>query len=128
MQAIYDRLWVRTPVGGIARYEDDYYFQASSDVKHVPGNPWFVTTLWMADWYIAVAKTIRDLEPALDLLSWAARNASEAGLLPEQVHPFTGKPLSVMPLTWSHAAYVTTILHYQAKIAKLTARQAKNRE
>ena len=128
MQAIYDRLWVRTPVGGIARYEDDYYFQASSDVKHVPGNPWFVTTLWMADWYIAVAKRIRDLEPALDLLSWAARNASEAGLLPEQVHPFTGKPLSVMPLTWSHAAYVTTILSYQAKVAKLATRQAKNRE
>ena len=124
MQAIYDRLWVRTPVGGIARYEDDFYFRASSDVKHIPGNPWFVTTLWMADWYIAVAKRIRDLEPALDILNWAARNASEAGLLPEQVHPFTGKPLSVIPLTWSHAAYVTTILNYQAKVAKLVARKA----
>jgi len=128
MQAIYDRLWVRTPVGGIARYEDDYYFQASSDVKHVPGNPWFVTTLWMADWYIAVAKRIRDLEPALDLLSWAARNASEAGLLPEQVHPFTGKPLAVMPLTWSHAAYVTTILHYQAKVARLATSPQRRKE
>ena len=128
MRAIYDRLWVRTPVGGIARYEDDYYFQASSDVKHIPGNPWFVTTLWMADWYIAVAKSVRDLEPALDILSWAARNASEAGLLPEQVHPFTGKPLSVMPLTWSHAAYVTTILNYQAKVAKLTTSPQRRKE
>ncbi|MDI6829276.1 MAG: glycoside hydrolase family 15 protein, partial [Armatimonadota bacterium] len=109
MEAIYDRLWVRTPIGGIARYEDDYYFQVSSDVKNIPGNPWFVSTLWMADWYILVARSVRDLEPALDLLQWVTRHASEAGLLAEQIHPFTGQPLAVMPLTWSHAAFVSTV-------------------
>ena len=116
MQAVYDRLWVRTPVGGMARYEDDYYFQVSSDVRNVPGNPWFISTLWMAEWYIAVAKSLRDLEPARDLLEWTARHASEAGLLAEQIHPFTGEPLSVMPLTWSHSAYVTAFLKYRERV------------
>jgi len=43
MKAIEQRLTVRTPVGGIARYENDYYFQVSQDVTSVPGNPWFVS-------------------------------------------------------------------------------------
>lgn len=124
MEAIYDRLWVRTPVGGIARYEDDYYFKVSEDVKNVPGNPWFVSTLWMAEWYIEIANSLRDLEPALDLLRWTASHASEAGLLSEQVDPITGGPLSVMPLTWSHAAFVSTVLRYQAKVHKLSTRKA----
>ena len=121
MEAIYDRLWVRTPVGGLARYEDDHYFQVTSDVRNVPGNPWFVSTLWMAEWYIAAAANPRDLEPAMELLQWAARNASEAGLLAEQVHPQTGGPLSVMPLTWSHAAFVSAVLGYQVKARELAS-------
>ena len=121
MEAVYERLWVRTPIGGLARYEDDYYFQVSSDVRNIPGNPWFISTLWMAEWYIAVARSIRDLEPALDLLQWTVRHASEAGLLAEQIHPLSGQPLSVMPLTWSHAAFVTSVMAYQAKARQLTA-------
>lgn len=124
MEAVYDRLWVRSPVGGLARYEDDCCFQASNDVHRIPGNPWFISTLWMAEWYIAVARNCRDLEPAMDLIRWSARHASEAGLLPEQVHPFTGQPLAVMPLTWSHAAFVTTIMEYEAKVQELAKRKA----
>ncbi len=124
MEAIYDRLWVQTPVGGLARYEDDCCFQVSSDVKNVPGNPWFISTLWMAEWYIAVARGFRDLEPAMDLLQWAASHASEAGLLAEQIHPFTSQPLAVMPLSWSHAAFVSAVLKYQAKVRELSARKA----
>ena len=124
MRAIYDRLWVRSPIGGLARYEDDSYFQVSTDVRNVPGNPWFVTTLWLAEWYIMTAASMRDMEPALELLQWAARNASEAGLLSEQIHPFTGQPLSVMPLTWSHAAYVSAFLKYQTKARKLAEHKA----
>jgi GH15 family glucan-1,4-alpha-glucosidase len=29
-----------------------------------------------------------------------------------------------MPLTWSHAAFVTTILKYQAKVEELSKRKA----
>jgi hypothetical protein len=30
----------------------------------------------------------------------------------EQLHPYTGAPLSVAPLTWSHAAYVRAVREY----------------
>src|SRR5438552_7749908 len=39
MQAIRDRLWCKTSVGGIARYENDYYHQVSHDVANLPANP-----------------------------------------------------------------------------------------
>ena len=47
----------RRRAGGIARYKDDYYFKVDPDTKKVPGNPWFICTLWLAQWYIATAKT-----------------------------------------------------------------------
>jgi GH15 family glucan-1,4-alpha-glucosidase len=54
-------------------------------------------------------------------LEWVERHASVAGLLPEQVNPFTGGPLSVAPLTWSHAAYVDVCLRYCQALAALRA-------
>ena len=44
MQAVRDRLWVKTDVGGLARYENGYYHQISQDIDSVPGNPWFICT------------------------------------------------------------------------------------
>jgi len=119
MKAIEQRLTVRTPVGGIARYENDYYFQVSQDVASVPGNPWFISTLWLAEWYIATAATLDDLERPLALLRWCASKALPSGVLAEQVHPYTGEPLSVSPLTWSHAAYVSAVQHYARVSARI---------
>lgn len=115
MQHYRERLWVKTPIGGIARYENDYYHQVSSDLANVPGNPWFICTLWLAQWHIATARTLADLEPANDLLNWVASHMLPSGVLAEQVHPYTGEPLSVSPLTWSHAAVVSTIQAYLAR-------------
>ncbi|MHB0912063.1 MAG: glycoside hydrolase family 15 protein [Armatimonadota bacterium] len=111
MRAIREGLW--TPVGGLARSEDDWYFRKSGP------NPWFVTTLWLAEWHITSAQRESDLAPALELLRWVARHTSEAGLLAEQIDSETGEPLSVMPLTWSHAAFVSTYLKFQAKARAL---------
>jgi GH15 family glucan-1,4-alpha-glucosidase len=119
MEAVRDRLWVRTDVGGLARYENDYYHQVTKDVGRVPGNPWFVCTLWMAQWHIARAKAAGDIAPALDILLWVTERALPSGVLAEQVHPFTDAPLSVSPLTWSHAAYVTAFLEYMEKRSEL---------
>jgi GH15 family glucan-1,4-alpha-glucosidase len=119
MDAVFDRLRVRTGVGGIARYENDGYHRITDDVGRVPGNPWFVCTLWQAQWHIARARSPGDLAPALDLLMWAANRALPSGVLAEQVHPFTDAPLSVSPLTWSHAAYVTAFLGYLERRAAL---------
>jgi glucoamylase len=112
MQRIREHLWVKTKVGGIARYENDGYHQVSQDIGNVPGNPWFICTLWMAEWYAAVARSPKELEPALELLKWTTKHALPSGVLAEQVHPYTGEPLSVSPLTWSHAAYISAVQAY----------------
>lgn len=115
MQAVKERLWVKTPVGGIARYENDYYHQQSQDLANVPGNPWFICTLWLAQWIIATAKTREALREAVVHLKWCARHGLPSGVLAEQVHPYSHAPLSVSPLTWSHATVVMTVQEYRAK-------------
>ncbi|MEZ6190552.1 MAG: glycoside hydrolase family 15 protein [Phycisphaerales bacterium] len=120
MEAIKRELWIKTGVGGIARYENDYYHQVSNDVKNVPGNPWFICTLWLADYYIARAKSVEDLEKARPILDWVAGHALASGVLAEQVHPETNAPLSVSPLTWSHATLVATVTAYQTRLDQMS--------
>ena len=112
MQAIREQLWVKTSVGGVARYTNDHYHQVSQDISNVPGNPWFICTLWLAEWYLLTAKEVNDLKQGLDILEWVAAHALHSGILAEQVDPYTDQPVSVSPLTWSHAAYVSTVLTY----------------
>lgn len=83
-------------VGGIKRYEDDIY---------IGGNPWILTTLWLAHYRIATG----DLDAARKLLDWAIQHRTETGLLPEQIDKVTGETAWVVPLTWSHAMFVLTI-------------------
>jgi glucoamylase len=70
------------------------------------GNPWLVTTLWQAQYYIKSQNT----DKAKTLLGWVANHAGPSGMFPEQVDPETGEPIGVMPLVWSHAAFVETVL------------------
>ena len=58
MQAIRDQLWVKTNVGGVARYTNDQYHQVSQEIYKVPGNPWFICTLWLAEWYALTARSL----------------------------------------------------------------------
>ncbi|MCX6020572.1 MAG: glycoside hydrolase family 15 protein [Chloroflexi bacterium] len=119
MAEVEARLWCRTAVGGVARYENDYYHQVSQDLNNVPGNPWIICTLWLADWHVARASTLADLSRARSLLLWVEGHARPSGVLAEQVHPYTGEPLSVSPLTWSHGAFVTTVHNYLNKLRQL---------
>lgn len=119
MQAIQNRLWIKTDVGGVARYENDYYHRISDDIDNVAGNPWFICTLWLAQWQIATAQKPDDLRPALDILNWTAAHTLPSGVMAEQLHPYTGTPLSVSPLTWSHATVVITVRELLAKQAAL---------
>ncbi len=109
MAAIRDQLSNNAATGGLARYKDDYYFKVENDTKKTPGNPWFICTLWMAQWYIAVAKTPQDLKPARDIINWVVAHQIPGGLLSEQLDPNTGAPLSVSPLIWSHAELIATV-------------------
>jgi GH15 family glucan-1,4-alpha-glucosidase len=113
LQQVEDRLWVQTDVGGMARYENDYYHQVEKkDTMRVPGNPWFICTMWLARYRLQRARTVEDLAPGLKLLEWAAERAFPSGTMAEQLHPYTGEPLSVSPLTRSHAEYVRTVQEY----------------
>ncbi|SDC81774.1 MULTISPECIES: glycoside hydrolase family 15 protein [unclassified Candidatus Frackibacter] len=118
MQAIEEKLWVKTTVGGIARYEGDYYFRSTDYLERVPGNPWIISTLWLADWYIEIAKGKEDLKRAEELINWVVDHTYSDNLLPEQIHPYKNEGLSVAPLTWSHATFVGIMIKYQNKLAE----------
>jgi GH15 family glucan-1,4-alpha-glucosidase len=120
LQQVADRLWVQTDIGGLARYHDDYYHQVErQDISRVPGNPWFVCTMWLARYQLQRAQTLDDLAPGLRLLEWAAQRALPSGTMAEQLHPYTGEPLSVSPLTWSHAEYVRAVQEYIERHSRL---------
>jgi len=112
MRAVVDRLWIRSGVGGLARYENDGYHRVSNEL---PGNPWFISTLWLARWHIARATSLTELRQGLELLSWTAKRSLRSGVLAEQLHPYTGAPLSVSPLLWSHAEFVIAVYEYLDK-------------
>lgn len=118
MRAVEDRLWVPGDVGGVSRFENDQYMKVSDNGY---GNPWFICTLWLAEYRIAIAKEPGHLKGALELLEWTARNALPSGVLAEQLDPNTGAPASVSPLTWSHSTYVATVNSYLNKLRELEA-------
>ncbi|MEC0247439.1 glycoside hydrolase family 15 protein [Paenibacillus chitinolyticus] len=122
MQANKNGLSIKTPVGGVARYHHDYYFQRSQDVDQVPGNPWIICTLWIAEWEIECAKTLEDLETPRQTLEWVVNHQMESGILPEQLDPYNGDPVSVAPLTWSHATFVLAVVKYLSKYEQLAGK------
>lgn len=87
------------PSGGIARYMNDSY--------HGHMNSWIISTLWLAQWHIALGNPGR----ALELIAWCSRNTHPTGLMPEQIAD-NGSFRSVLPLMWSHSAFVLTVLEY----------------
>ena len=108
-------------MGGIARYENDWYYQVSQDIGNVPGNPWFICTMWYAQWIVRRAQSIGELQEASDILEWVAGAALPSGVLAEQLDPYSKAPLSVSPLTWSHATVVSLVHEYVRKRKMLAA-------
>lgn len=96
-----------SPSGGSPRYVNDQYFR--SNPPYV-GNPWIVTTLWVAQYYTRVNKTTE----AKALMDWAMKSALSSGVMSEQINPETSKPISVTPLVWSHAEFINTALDLAA--------------
>ncbi len=70
------------------------------------------TILWMAEYHMARAKSLQELQEAIPYLQWCAKNALPSGVLAEQVHPVNSSPLSVSPLTWSHSSFMWAVLKY----------------
>ncbi|MBW7475123.1 glycoside hydrolase family 15 [Paenibacillus oenotherae] len=91
-----EKLLASPEVGGIRRYENDDY---------MGGNPWILTTLWLAHYRI----TVGEYDKAREMLRWAVEHRTDMGLLPEQVDRVTGETAWVVPLTWSHAMFILAV-------------------
>jgi len=119
---IEERLRVRSNSDGYIRYERDSYY-----TMHDAGspNPWVVTTMWVAQYYIMIAETAEDLVRAYELLEWTASHATPSGVLAEQMHPHTREHLSTAPLVWSHAEYLLTAQAYLKKYAALSQNEGQ---
>jgi len=103
VRAIEEKLWNRD-VGGIHRYEGDGYRG---------GNPWLVTTLWLAIYYCAAG----DCGRAETVYRWCLEQSNRHLLLPEQVDKSRGGPAWVVPLSWSHAMFVLAHLALHGKLS-----------
>ena len=114
MSAVEERL--KTD-GGIARFENDGYMRSGETGL---GNAWFISTLWLSEYYIAKARTLSDLDPAMKLIEWCADRALPSGVLSEQFDPVTGTQSSVSPLTWSHSTFIATVHSYLRKMRELS--------
>lgn len=101
IRSIEKRLFNSSPSGGTPRYEDDGYFR--SEPAYL-GNPWFVTTLWLAQYYAENDRA----DEASAILDWTQQHALRSGALSEQINPTTGKDVGVTPLVWSHAEFINT--------------------
>ena len=110
-------------VGGLPRYEGDNYFRVS---PHSPSNPWFITTLWLAQYYAKSARTEHDLKEVKKCLEWAEKHSLSSGVMSEQLHPDSGSHLSIAPLTWSHSTYINTVIDYLEKLEELGICKACN--
>lgn len=104
-----DRLRARGASEGYVRYEGDNYYTLQNAGSP---NPWVITTLWMAQYYIMRAQRLQDLDEAYKLLEWTCSHATKSGMLAEQMNPHTREHLSTSPLVWSHAEFVITVDEY----------------
>jgi glucoamylase len=111
VNALEDRFYQLYPINqmfpelGVAfgRYPEDRYFD---------GNPWFLTTLAVAEYYYLRGNVVRGDK----YMARAKFHADQEGRMAEQINRFSGYMLSAHDLTWSYAAFLTA---YEArKLAK----------
>jgi GH15 family glucan-1,4-alpha-glucosidase len=88
---------------GLPRYENDPYRREGSDVT---GNWWYISTLWHAQYLLDQG----DITTASSIIDWVTAHASSSDALGEQINPKTDTQIAPMPLTWSHAELVSTLL------------------
>jgi GH15 family glucan-1,4-alpha-glucosidase len=113
METVQAALTVSGEHGGTARFEGDTYQLRNSepDLNSV-GNPWFLCTLWLAQYQLLRAKVPGDLAGPLAILEKVSSAALPSGVLAEQIDPASGEPAGATPLTWAHGTFVLTVLEY----------------
>ncbi len=89
-------LSIRTYTGGYLRYEGDNY---------VGGNPWIISSLWMANYYIEAGNK----KKARECFEFVVKTATEHGFLAEQIDNSTMQAKWVIGLGWSHAMFIDVL-------------------
>lgn len=90
------------------RYEHDQYYTVDPAGL---GNPWYVTSLWMAEYDMQLG----NLQRAQVTIDWVRQNMYSTGMLAEQINPFTLAPTSVAPLAWSQAEFLSAVLDMEVR-------------
>ncbi len=111
--AVEQRLRNREGIGGFIRYEGDSYYREPGSPQ---ANPWIITTLWDLQRRIKFARDGESLKKEIQDIEWVVDRLGGRPVLAEQFHPYSGEPLSAMPLAWSHAVFVETVLMYLEKV------------
>ena len=88
---------LRTHTSGYLRFEYDNYMGGN--------NPWIITTLWMALYYIK----INDLDNAKNCFSFVVNTSLKHGFLAEQVNNEDKNFKWVIGLGWSHAMFIIVL-------------------
>jgi len=107
MNQVKERLWIKSDVGGFARFENDRHMRLDDNLT---GNPWLQCTLWMAQYDIQKAQNVDELDTANFLIEYACKSALPSKALPEQLHPHTCAPIAARPATSVHAELINTIM------------------
>lgn len=92
---------------GLPRYENDTYQRTQSDKP----NMWPIISLWLAQYSLEQG----DTESATRIIDWVTSLMRPTGVLPEQLCPVSYKNISVEPLTWTQAEYLSTLLDLAAE-------------
>jgi len=125
LKTIEKHLAVNAESQGFVRYAGDTYYTMQEAGSP---NPWVITTLWVAQYLIEIAKKPADLKRPLEILTWTTSHAGAGGTLAEQMHPHTREHRSAAPLIWSHAEFVVSVDAYLKKLEALAeAKTAKTR-
>lgn len=103
VQAIKEKFAVSQDNPGLPRYEHDTYRR--HDEKSL-GNPWFITSMWLAQYYLETGEHAE----AHAVLDWVQEAAGKTGVIGEQIDPTSRANVSVAPLTWSQAEFVSSLL------------------
>ncbi|MBP3503293.1 MAG: hypothetical protein J6K42_07490 [Clostridia bacterium] len=88
---------LRTYTGGYLRFQNDNYMGGN--------NPWIITTLWMALYYIQIG----NLNLAEECFKFVVNTASDYGFLSEQVNNEDKNFKWVIGLGWSHAMFIIVL-------------------
>jgi GH15 family glucan-1,4-alpha-glucosidase len=103
MKVITETILDRSPSGGAPRYEHDSYMRMKPQYT---GNPWFITSLWIAQYF----SENNQVTHARSIVDWVLSKANQSGMLSEQIDPETSVSVGVSPLVWSHAELINTVL------------------